>query len=93
MSFDRPEQRIEVSKKVAKEAQQLQNFFFKVAGDMASFDSPFQAIEALAAVLKCDDEMLALEVPVLVKRYPDVSHDQLLCLLNMRGDLVSSCFF
>ena len=38
-------------------------------------------------VLSSDDEMLSLELGTLCKRYPDVSHDQLLCLLLLRGDL------
>ena len=38
-------------------------------------------------VVSSDDEMLSLELGTLCKRYPDVSHDQLLCLLLLRGDL------
>lgn len=92
VSFETSEQRVDVAKKVSNEAKQLQRFFHKVGGDMADFDSPFKAIEALAEVIGCDDEMLALDIGTLVKKYPDVSHDQLLCLLNMRGDLVSNGF-
>lgn len=29
---------------------------------------------------------MSLELGTLCKRYPDVSHDQLLCLLLLRGD-------
>ena len=86
---ERSDQRVLVAKKVSSEAKQLQRFFHKVAGDLADFDSPFKAIEALAEVLGCDKEMLALDIGTLVKKYPDVSHDQLLCLLYMRNDLVS----
>lgn len=89
VAFENADQRTSVAKKVAGEAKQLQRFFHKVAGDLADFDSPFKAIEALAEVLGCDDEMLALDIGTLVKKYPDVSQDQLLCLLTMRGDLVS----
>ena len=88
VTFERSDQRITVAKKVSAEAKQLQKFFHKVAGDMADFDSPFKAIEALAEVLNCDNEMLALDIGNLVKKYPDVSHDQLLCLLTMRNDMV-----
>ena len=31
--------------------------------------------------------MLSLELGTLCKRYPDVSHEQILCLLLLRGDL------
>ena len=37
--------------------------------------------------MKSDEEMLSLDIGTLVKRYPDLSHDQLLCLLMLRGDL------
>jgi len=92
VTFERSEQRADVAKKIAKEAEQLQGFFRKVGGDMADFDSPFKAIGAttgsLAEVLgQTDVDMLALDIGSLVKKYPDLSHDQLLCLLNMRGDL------
>ena len=89
VTFERSEQRVVVAKKVGSEAKRLQAFFRKVAGDVADFDSPFTAIEALAEVLKCDEEMLALDIGTLVKKYPDFNHEHLLCLLNMRGDLVS----
>ena len=38
-------------------------------------------------VLASDDEMLSLELGTLCKKYPDVSHEQILCLLIFRGDL------
>ena len=31
--------------------------------------------------------MLSLELGTLCKKYPDVSHEQILCLLLLRGDL------
>ena len=34
-----------------------------------------------------DEEMLSLELGTLCKRYPDVSHEQILCLLLLRADL------
>ena len=89
VTLERSDQRVTVARKVSQEAKQLQRVFHKVAGDSADFDSPFKAIEALAEVLACDNEMLPLDIGTLVKTYPDVSHDQLLCLLFMRGDLVS----
>ena len=41
----------------------------------------------LKKVLASDDEMLSLELGTLCKKYPDVSHEQILCLLIFRGDL------
>ena len=34
-----------------------------------------------------DEEMLSLELGTLCKRYQDVSHEQILCLLLLRADL------
>lgn len=93
ITFERTDQRADVAKKISREAEQLLVFFRKVGGDAADFDSPFKAIGAptgsLAQVLgQTDADFLALDVGSLVKKYPDLSQDQLLCLLNMRGDLV-----
>ena len=54
---------------------------------MADFDSPFDALSLLSEVLRGDEEMLSLDIGNLVKRYPDVTHEQLVCLLLLRGDL------
>jgi len=87
ISFTSQEERRSAGNKVKKEALQSKSFFKDVAGDMADFDSPFDTVSTLAEVLSSDDEMLSLELGTLCKRYPDVSHDQLLCLLLLRGDI------
>jgi hypothetical protein len=43
---------------------------------MADFDSPFDALALLAEVLASDEEMLYLDIGTLVKRYPDVTYEQ-----------------
>jgi hypothetical protein len=43
---------------------------------MADFDSPFDAIALLSEVLASDEEMLFLDIGTLVKRYPDVTYEQ-----------------
>jgi hypothetical protein len=59
--------------------QKLTHFFLiKVAGEMADFDSPFDALALLAEVLGSDEEMLFLDIGTLVKRYPDVTFDQVI---------------
>jgi hypothetical protein len=45
---------------------------------MADFDSPFDALALLAEVLGSDEEMLFLDIGTLVKRYPDVTFDQVI---------------
>ena len=54
---------------------------------MADFDSPLDTVATLAEVLSFDDKVLSLELGTLCKRYPDVSHEQIFCLLLLRGDL------
>ena len=86
------EQRIFVAQKVLAEAKQLQWFFCKVANGQIDLETPFnfKAIEALAEVLECEQKMLSLNVGNFIKEFPVVNHDQLLCLLTMRNDLVST---
>ena len=78
----------EIRAKLARESGQIQDFFQSIAGDKADFDSPFNALGSLAEVLgQSEVGMLILDVESLVRKYPDLSKDQLTCLLNLRGDL------
>jgi len=81
------EDRRAAATKIKSEANHCKAFFIEVAGDVADFDSPFDAIVTLADVLDCDEEMLFLELGTLCKKYPDVSHSQIVALLLLRGDL------
>ncbi|TRY62619.1 hypothetical protein TCAL_00416 [Tigriopus californicus] len=87
VTFETSRDRQNAAEKIKNEAIQLKTFFRNVAGDMADFDSPFDALSLLAEVLKSDEELLSLDIGTLVKRYSDITHDQLLCLLLLRGDL------
>ena len=87
LSFETNEDRRKAAEKVIGEAKQIKVFFVKVAGDISAFDSPFDALILLAEVLKADEDMLLLDIGTLVKKYPDLSHDQLFCLLMLRGDI------
>ena len=87
ITFTSQEERKSAAVKIRTEAAQCKSFFKDVAGDMADFDSPFDTVSTLAEVLSSDDEMLSLELGTLCKRYPDVSHEQIFCLLLLRGDL------
>ena len=78
----------EIRAKLARESGQIQDYFQSIAGDKADFDSPFNALGSLAEVLgQSEVGMLILDVESLVRKYPDLSKDQLTCLLNLRGDL------
>jgi len=92
ITFENGEERSKMGKKIARESEQLQDFFRSVAGDTADFDSPFKAIGGpmgcLAEVIgQSEVDMLILDVGSLVKKYPDISKDQLTSLLKLRGDL------
>lgn len=48
---------------------------------MADFDSPFDALALLAEVLISDEDMLFLDIGTLVKRYPDITNEQVAVFL------------
>lgn len=76
--------------KIITEADKLKNFFAKIAPNV-EFDSPFEIIKRLAEVLRCEDaEILSLDIHSLVEKYPDISDDQLVRLLSLRGDIPRS---
>jgi len=87
VTFTSEEERRAAAAKIKAESVQCKSFFKDVAGDMADFDSPFDTLATLAGVLSSDEEMVSLELGTLCKKYPDVTHDQLLALLLLRGDL------
>ena len=59
------------------------------AGGMEDYDSPFDTITLLAEVLAADLEMMSLDLGTLCQRYPDITNDQVFCLLLLRGDMAS----
>jgi hypothetical protein len=87
ITFESAEDRRKAAAKIEVEAAQCKRLFRRVAPDAADFDSPFDVLTVLAEVLKSDQEMLSLHIGILVQRYSDVQHEQLLCLLALRGDL------
>jgi len=87
ITFTGDQERKTAAAKIKSEAVHCKSFFKDVAGDMADFDSPFDTLATLAEVLASDEEMLSLELGTVCKRYPDVSHEQIFCLLLLRGDL------
>jgi len=87
ISFTNEQERRVAASKIKKEAMTCKTFFKEIAGEMADYDSPFDTLATLAEVLSSDDEMISLELGTVCKRYPDVSHEQIFCLLLLRGDL------
>nr|CAG4646133.1 EOG090X03GO [Macrothrix elegans] len=85
------EERREAAKKMIREAGQIAALFAPASPSLASSraieDAPQEAISSLAEVVKSDLEMVSLELHSFIKKYPDVTQDQLVCLLSLRGDM------
>jgi exocyst complex component 3 len=91
ISFKTYEERRDAAVKVMGEAEQVKEFFVRLAPKVAKFDSPFEIINTLAEVLKSEDpEILSLDLHGLVDKYPDVTQDHLIHLLGLRGDISRS---
>ena len=91
ISFKTYEERRDAAVKIMHEADQIKQFFVRLAPKVAKFDSPFEIINTLAEVLKIEDpEILLIELPALVDKYPDVTQDHLTHLLGLRGDISRS---
>nr|SVE76290.1 EOG090X03GO [Daphnia longispina] len=87
------DERREVAEKIIQEAGQIEALLAPASLNRdLSTDAPkvtedtAKAISALAEVIKCDSEIITLELINFLKKYPDVTQDQLLCLLSLRGD-------
>nr|CAG4649196.1 EOG090X03GO [Scapholeberis mucronata]SVE93521.1 EOG090X03GO [Scapholeberis mucronata] len=89
------DERRDVADKIIREAGQIESLLAPALLNRSTLSSdddesienaPQKAISALAEVIKCDSEMITLELINFIKKYPDVSQDQLTCLLTLRGD-------
>lgn len=74
---------------VLKETEQLKKVFESVLPEIKE-DDPFHILIMLAEVLKSIDDMLSFDLHRLVEKYPDITEDQLLRLLYLRGDVSRS---
>lgn len=87
------DERRDVAEKIIKESGQIEALLAPVSFNRTlpsdvtkTDDAPQKAISALAEVVKCDSEIITLELINFIKKYPDVTQDQLTCLLALRGD-------
>lgn len=92
VSFRSFDERRSAGSKIVKEMEQMKQFFSKFLSKVtARIDSPFDALDALAEVLKSEDsEILSLDLRAFVDKYPDVKEEQLVKFLNLRGDISKS---
>lgn len=84
------EERKETSDKMVGEVRQLRSLF-EHAGCVTPANKatcPFSAIEGIAEVVKNEDlDMLSLELHTFLKHYPDLTKEQLMAILSLRGDI------
>lgn len=78
-----------VAVQVIKETERLKKVFLAVLPEIED-DDPFHILIMFAEVLKSIDDMLSFDLHRLVEKYPDVTEDQLLRLLYLRGDVPRS---
>ncbi|XP_034827059.1 exocyst complex component 3 [Maniola hyperantus] len=90
ITFKTVEEAQQAAAKIVKEANQIRAFFRKIAlhAEGVNVDWPFEVMGVLAEVLRCQDiEMLSLDLHGLLEKCPDVSEEQLVRLLALRGDV------
>lgn len=88
ISLKNYEERKETAEKIIAEGGKLKGLFSRLSSSPIKRDSPFDALPLLAEVLKLKDaSLLSLEISGLIKRYPDISVDQLTALVTLRGDV------
>lgn len=91
VSFKTFEDCTKAAGKIEKEVDRLTNLFSNLCKNTETKDDDeFEAIVMLSEVIKSDDDMISFELHRVLEKYPDITEDQLLRLLNLRGDLSRS---
>lgn len=75
--------------KVVKEVNQLQDVFSKIS-DYSIEENPLDTVILLSEIIKCENDMLSLDLHRIVEKYADITEDHLLRLLYLRGDIPRS---
>ena len=89
VSLKSQEERKEAASKVSREATHVRSLFEKVGSASGTkTDCPFDAIKAIAEVINVEDlDILSLELHSFIKHYPDLTKEQLMAILSIRGDV------
>ncbi|XP_050304189.1 exocyst complex component 3 [Anthonomus grandis grandis] len=91
VSFKTFDDCIKAASQMAKETDRLRTLFSNISSkEHDSNDDEFEVIIMLSEVVKSDDDMISFELHRVVEKYPDITEDHLLRLLNLRGDLSKS---
>lgn len=72
--------------KSVKEVNQLRGVFATFTNRLNE-ENPLDIIILLSEILKCENDMLSLDLHRIVEKYPDITEDHLLRLLYLRGDI------
>lgn len=75
--------------KVYKEVNQIRDVFIDFSNKLND-DNPLDIIILLSEILKCENDMLSLDLHRIVEKYPDINEDHLTRLLYLRGDIPRS---
>lgn len=76
-----------IAAKAVKEAKHMKFFFGRVAPNLSELDTPVDLVPTVANLLKCDIEMLVLDLHTLLGNYPSLTEDHLVRLFYMRNDI------
>lgn len=76
-----------IAAKAVKEAKHMKFFFGRVAPNLSELDTPVDLIPTVANLLKCDIEMLVLDLHTLLGNYPSLTEDHLVRLFYLRNDI------
>lgn len=81
----------QAAEQIVQEAKQLQQVFSKqTRATQADHEDYLQMIIIMSEVVRCESDMLTLDLHNIVDKYPDVTEEQLLRVLHLRGDLARS---
>ncbi|XP_047989697.1 exocyst complex component 3 isoform X2 [Leguminivora glycinivorella] len=88
VTFKTVEEAQQAATKIVKEANQIRSFFRRIGAEGVNVDWPFEVISSLAEVLRCQDiEMLSLDLHGVLDKCPNMTEEQLVRLLSLRGDV------
>lgn len=89
VSFKNQDERKEASEKIVHEVAQIRRLFERVGATPGKPSAcPFNAIDAVSELIKVEDlDILSLELHSFIKHYPDLTKEQLMAILSLRGDI------
>lgn len=91
MAFKTYEECQSAAAQITNECKHLQKVFRSVMTTTEEDDEdPLLILIIFAEILKCEDDMLSFDLHRIVEKYSDITEDQLLRLLYLRGDLSKS---